>query len=203
MAGVSFVAAAVSAQIARFIGTKFTVALGIAIAAAGFYYFATIAAVNVAYSTFVIPMCIASLGVGFTMAPATNSVMGSVPVDQSGIGSAMNSTMRQVGGALGVAVLGTILNSTYINHINATVWPPQLPAQALAAIRSSIQGADVVAKNPQLPAQLSGMVTDVSHQAFTSGSERALIVSAIIMAVSVVVTLIILPNKVKPPDEEK
>ena len=203
MAGVSFVSAAVSAVIARFIGTKFTVALGIAIAAAGFYYFATIAAVDVEYSRFVIAMCIVSLGIGLTMAPATNSVMGSVPVDQSGIGSAMNNTMRQIGGALGVAVLGTILNSTYISQINAAAWPPQLPAQALEAIRNSIQGASIVAQNPQLPAQLSKMIVATSRQAFTSGSKDALIVAAIIMAVSAVVTLIILPNRVRPPEEDK
>jgi EmrB/QacA subfamily drug resistance transporter len=202
MAGVSFVAAAMSALIARFIGTKFTVALGIAVAAVGFYYFAMVAAVDVEYSRFVIAMCIVSLGIGLTMAPATNSVMGSVPVDQSGIGSAMNNTMRQIGGALGVAVLGTILNSTYINQINATAWPPQLPPQALNAIRDSIQGANIVAQNPQLPVQLSRMITDTSRQAFTSGSKDALIVAAIIMAVSAIVTLIILPNRVRPPKEE-
>jgi EmrB/QacA subfamily drug resistance transporter len=201
MAGVSFVSAAASAQIARFIGTKYTVALGILIAAAGFYYFSTIATVDVLYSTFVIPMCIVSLGIGFTMAPATNSVMGSVPVDQSGIGSAMNSTMRQVGGALGIAVLGTILNSTYIAQINAAVWPSQVTPY-LDAIRGSIQGANIVAQNVQAQSpQLAQMITDTSHKAFTAGSQDALVVASIIMAVSAVLTLIILPNRVRPPQE--
>ncbi|MGD1119490.1 MAG: MFS transporter [Dehalococcoidales bacterium] len=202
MAGVSFVSAAISALVARGIGTKFTVALGIAIAAVGFFYFSAIAAVDVPYSRFVIAMCIVSLGIGLTMAPATNSVMGSVPVDQSGVGSAMNNTMRQVGGALGVAVLGTILNSIYIRDINAVQWPPQLTAPALNAIRGSIQGANIVAQNPQLPAPLSKMITTTSHQAFTSGTVRALIVAGIIMAASAIVTLIILPSRVRPPKEE-
>jgi predicted MFS family arabinose efflux permease len=204
MAVVSFIAAAVSAWIARGLGTKYTVALGIAIAAAGFYYFATIAAVDVSYTKFVLAMCIVSLGIGLTMAPATNSIMGSVPVDQSGVASALNSTTRQIGGALGVAVLGTVLNSRYIADINAVTWPPQLPAQAMAGIRGSIQGANMVAQSAQAQSpQLAKLITTTSHQAFTSGSEKALIVAAIVMAVSAILTLFILPSKVKPYNEDQ
>jgi EmrB/QacA subfamily drug resistance transporter len=200
MAAVSFVAAAVSAFVARYIGTKFTVALGIVIAALGFYYFATIAAVDVSYSKFVLAMCITALGIGFTMSPATNSVMGSVPVDQSGVASAMSSTTRQIGSALGVAVLGTILNSRYIADISFVHWPVQLPAQAMSAIQGSIQGANAVAQSVQSQSpQLAELITSTSHQAFTSGSEKALVVAAIIMAVSAVFTLVVLPSKVRPP----
>jgi hypothetical protein len=201
MAAVSFVSAAVSALIARYIGTKFTVALGIAIAAIGFFYFASIAAVDVSYSKFVIAMCVVALGIGFTMSPATNSIMGSIPVSQSGIGSALNSTTRQIGGALGVAVLGTLLNSTYLAKIAGVPWPTQLPAQALEAIRNSIQGAHIVAQSVPSP-QLSQLIIDKSNQAFTSGSEHALVIAAFIMAVSAIATLFILPSRVRPPKEE-
>ena len=201
MAAVSFVAAAISARIAQAIGTKFTIALGILIAASGFFYFSRIAAVDVPYSQFVIAMCIVALGIGFTMAPSTNSVMGSIPVDQSGVGSALNSTTRQIGGALGVAVLGTILNSTYIADINAVKWPVQLPAQALEAIRNSIQGAHIVAQQVPSP-QLAQLIIDQSNLAFTSGARQALVVAAIIMAISAIVTLFIVPSRVRPPKEE-
>jgi EmrB/QacA subfamily drug resistance transporter len=201
MAAVSFVAAAGSASVARYIGTKITVALGIFIAAVGFYYFARIASVDVSYPTFVLAMCIVSLGIGLTMSPATNSIMGSIPVGQSGIGSALNSTTRQIGGALGVAVMGTILNSTYLANINAVQWPAQIPAQVLEAIRNSIQGAHIVAQSMPSP-QLSQMIVDESSKAFTAGSENALVVAAIIMAVSAVLTLFILPAKVRPSQED-
>jgi DHA2 family multidrug resistance protein-like MFS transporter len=149
---------------------------------------------------FVVPMCITALGIGCTMSPATNSVMGAVPVNQSGIGSALNSTTRQIGGALGVAVLGTILNSTYIAKIDAIQWPVQLPAQAMEAIRGSIQGAHIVAQNVPYP-QVSQLIIDQSNQAFTSGSEHALVIASIIMAVSAVLTLFILPSQVREPEE--
>ena len=201
MAGVIFVAAAASARIAQFLGTKITVALGILISAIGFYYFEQVAAPDISYALFVIPMCITALGIGITMSPATNSVMGAIPVNQSGVGSALNSTTRQIGGALGVAVLGTILNSTYISNIDAVKWPVPLPAQALAGIRNSIQGAHMVAQS--LPSsQLTKMIVAQSNQAFTTGSQRALFVSAIIMAVSAVLALFIVPTHVQPPEKE-
>jgi hypothetical protein len=199
MACTSFVTAMISARIAGWIGTKFTVGLGIMITALGFFYFAYIAAVDVSYGKIVIAMCLSSLGMGFTMSPATNSVMGSIPVSQSGVGSAMNNTTRQVGAALGVAVLGTIGNATYLAKINAVQWPAQLPAQALEAIRGSIQGAHIVAQNIPIP-QLSKIIVDQSNMAFTSGSVRALLIGAFIMVASSIVTLIILPNRVRPPD---
>jgi EmrB/QacA subfamily drug resistance transporter len=201
MAGTSFVAALLSARIAQRIGTKFTVALGIFIAAAGYFYFASISAIDVGYGVFCLAMCIVALGIGLTMAPAATSIMGSIPVSQSGIGSAMNSTTRQIGAALGVAVLGTILNSRYLADINAVQWPAQMPAQAMDAIRNSIQGAHIVAQQMPSP-ELSQMIVQKSSEAFTSGSEQALIVAAVIMVVSAVLTLCILPSKIRPPAEE-
>jgi hypothetical protein len=161
-----------------------------------------VAAVDMSYGVFVLALCIVSLGIGLVMSPATNSIMGSVPVEQSGIGSAMNNTTRQIGGALGVAVLGTILNSTYISNINAVSWPAQLPEQAIDTIRNSIQGAHIVAQQVPSP-ELSQLIVTKSNEAFTLGSEKALVVSAIIMAVTAVITLFILPSKVKPYEHQE
>ncbi len=198
MAGATFVASAISARVAGRIGTKYVVSLGILLAAAGFFYFADIAAVDTSYAKIVIAMCITSVGMGLTMSPATNSIMGSIPVAQAGVGSALNSTNRQIGAALGVAVLGTLLNSSYLANINAVNWPVQLPDQILAAIRSSIQGAHIAAGSIPDP-QLAKMIVDQSSQAFTSGTITALIVSAAIMVAASIVTLVILPNKVRAP----
>jgi EmrB/QacA subfamily drug resistance transporter len=200
MALVSFISAAMSAKVAERIGTKLTVGIGIFIASIGFFYLYRITAVDAAYLNIAIAMSITSLGVGMTMSPATNSVMGSIPVGQSGIGSAMSSTTRQVGAALGVAILGSILNATYLAKINAVSWPAQLPAQALEAIRNSIQGAHIVAQQVPVP-QLSQMIIDQSNEAFTAGAADALLVSTIVLAVTAVITLFILPQRVRGPKE--
>jgi len=200
MAVVSFISAAGSAKVAERLGTKLTVAIGIFIAAIGFFYLTRIAAVDASYLNIALAMSITSLGMGLTMSPATNSVMGSIPVSQSGIGSAMNNTTRQVGAALGVAILGSILNATYLARIDAVSWPAQLPAEAMEAIRNSIQGAHIVAQQVPVP-QLAQMIIDQSNEAFTAGSAHALMVATVILAITAVITLVILPSRVRGPKE--
>ncbi|MBN2074562.1 MAG: MFS transporter [Dehalococcoidales bacterium] len=201
MAGVAFVAAIMSVKAARLIGTKYTVALGILIAAAGLFYFSQLITTGPGYGQICLGTCIVSLGIGLVMSPATNSVMGSVPVGRSGIGSAMNDTNRQVGGALGVAVLGTLMNSTYIAKIKEVSWFGQLTDRLVEAIRSSIQGAHIAAQNVP-DGRLSEMIINEANAAFTSGVSNALTIAAIIMAASAVVALIVLPNRVQASGEK-
>jgi EmrB/QacA subfamily drug resistance transporter len=197
IAGAAFVGAASSARVAQHIGTKLTVVAGILIAAGGLFYFYRVAAVDTSYGSIALGMCLTALGIGFTMSPATNSVMGSVPVDEAGVGSAMNDTTRQIGGALGVAVLGTLLDSAYIAQVNRIDWPTTPPPQLLEAIRGSIQGAHIAAQNVQNP-QLSQFIISNANQAFTYSMAHALLTASIIMAVTSAVTLCLLPTRVRP-----
>ncbi len=157
--------------------------------------------VNTSYPAILLGMVIMSIGIGSTMSPATNSIMGSIPVRKAGVGSAMNDTTRQVGAALGVAVLGTLMNSVYISKIDALNATLHLPDQLFAAIRSSIQGAHVCSGYESDP-QLSQMIVNKANEAFVSGMIRGTLIAAIIMAVASVVTLIILPSRVRPAKEE-
>ena len=200
MAFFAFFSSILSARVAGRLGTKFTVALGIMLAAAGFFYFSQTMTATSSYLQLVIGMCIISIGIGMTMSPATNSVMGSVPVDKAGVGSAMNDTTRQVGGALGVAVLGTLLNSTYISRINAVKWPVALSDQVTAAIRNSVQGAHIVAQN--IPnAGLSAMIVTKADEAFAAGAIHATLVASIVLACASILTFFILPSKVRAHQE--
>jgi EmrB/QacA subfamily drug resistance transporter len=205
MAGVSFVAAVMSARVAQRVGTKVAVGSGIMIAATGLFYLFAIAEVDTSYAMIVIGMCIISMGMGLTMSPATNSIMGSLPVDKAGIGSAMNDTTRLLGGALGVAVLGTIMNNLYIGRIDDALGgilssSPQL----LEAARSSIQGAHIAAQQIQgVNPTLAGVIVDSANQAFTSGMVRAIMIAGVIMVVASLVTFIILPMRVRPAMEER
>ncbi len=201
MALTSFVASVMSARVAQRIGTKLTVGLGILVAAAGLFYLSRVAQVDASYAVIALGMCIMSLGLGTTMSPATNSIMGSVPVRKAGVGSAMNDTTRMVGGALGIAVLGTLMNSIYISKIGVLNATAQLPAQVYEAVRSSIQGAHIAAQNITDP-QLSQMIISQANEAFVAGMLHALMIASIVMAVASVVTLIILPSRVRPANEE-
>jgi predicted MFS family arabinose efflux permease len=204
MAGAAFIGAISSARIALKIGTKLTVALGILIAAGGLFYFNRIAAIDTNYLFIAIGMVLTSLGMGITMSPATNSIMGSIPVDEAGVGSAMNDTTRQIGGALGVAVLGTLLNSAYAKQIDKIVWPTPLSAQAITLIRGSVQGAQIAAATAQTQSPaFAQFIVNKADEAFTYGMAHALLVAAIIMAATAVLALIIVPTKIRPYSEAK
>ena len=86
-----------------------------------------------------------SVGMGMTMAPATESVMGSLPRAKAGVGSAVNDTTRQVGGALGVAIIGTIVSSAYAGNIADIGRRFGLGASDLDAAESSLGGAQRIA----------------------------------------------------------
>src|SRR4029453_7282440 len=109
-------------------------------------------------------LAVLGLGMGATMAPATASVMGSLPLGRAGVGSAMNDTTRQVGGALGVAVLGSNLASSYGAAIQLALRtaPPHL-AQAAG---DSIGAAATIAA--QLGPQGQGLL-EAARSAFLQG----------------------------------
>jgi len=204
MAAMSFVAAVMSARIAQRVGTKVAVGTGILIASGGLFYLYRIAEADTSYGMIVIGMCIISMGMGLTMSPATNSIMGSLPINKAGVGSAMNDTTRMLGGALGVAVLGTIMNNLYIARINDALGGTLSSSpQLLEAARSSIQGAHIVAEQMQsINPPLAGMIVESANQAFMSGMVRGIMIAAIIMAVASLLTFVILPMRVRPAKEE-
>ena len=75
------------------------------------------------------------VGMGLVMAPATDSIMGSLPLEKAGVGSAVNDTTRQVGGAMGVAIIGSVLASTYGSKIGDFFAGTPAPAEAVTAAK--------------------------------------------------------------------
>jgi EmrB/QacA subfamily drug resistance transporter len=190
-----FIFAVMSAWIAHRIGNKFAVALGTLITGVGLLYFALVLAPDSSYALLVVGMLLIGCGMGVMVGPATDAIQGSLPVGRAGIASAMNPTTQQVGAALGVAVLGALMNATYLDKIDALAVVTSLPAEAAEAVRDSIQGAHFVAA--QLPADASQAVVDGANSAFTSGMTDAMFIGAIVMFVCAVLTFVILPKRVK------
>jgi hypothetical protein len=81
------------------------------------------------------------IGLGIATGPATDSVMGAVPVAKAGVGSAMNDTTQELGGALGVAILGTVANRDFLDQINRLSIQNILPSDVYELIKSGIVGA--------------------------------------------------------------
>ena len=106
----------------------------------------------------IVLFCLMSAGMGMVMAPATESVMGSLPREKAGVGSAVNDTTRQMGGALGVAIIGSVASSIYASDISAAAGRFDVTGEALASARSSLGGALGIAQD--LGARTEGFIAE-------------------------------------------
>lgn len=188
------VVASRSAFVSARLGVKYTVTLGIALAGAGLLFMATQFHVDTPYITILIGQVILAAGMGLSISPATNSIMAAVPVSKAGIGSAMNDTTRQLGGALGVAILGTFANSQYLAGVaNLKSQIPLMPEEGLNAIKSSIQAAHFVANDPRA-VLFKDQILKTVDTAFVDGMTHAMMVGAIIMFAGALFALVFLPS---------
>jgi hypothetical protein len=130
-----------------------------------------------------------SVGMGYVMAPATESIMGSLPRDKAGVGSAVNDTTRQVGGAVGVAVVGSLLSSRYASTMTRFFHGGPAPA----GVTSSVGQALKVAQG--LPPAAGRALTAASNNAFTSAMHTAVAVGAVMALIGAVEVLLFLPGR--------
>src|SRR5262249_45278817 len=107
-------------RLAAQIGVNRVVALGMLLVSVGLAIFGRLH-VDTPYLVLVVPMVILATGMALTVSPLTGSIMSAVPLGRAGVGSAMNDTTRELGGALGVAVLGSIVASRYTAEIASAV----------------------------------------------------------------------------------
>ena len=144
-AALLLVSAALSPIVARVIGVKFTAAAGLAAIAGGLWQISAASTVATTYGQVVIGLLLIGLGAGLLMPTATNSVVGSVPQGDAGVGSATNVVAIQVGGALGVVVIGSVLSTRYQDHMTTALAARHLPTAVTHAILGSFGGALQVA----------------------------------------------------------
>ncbi len=192
------IAAPTAARLVERIGTKAVVAAGLTIVATGLLLISRVD-VGDGYGTLAWSLAIIGFGMGATMAPATESIMGSLPLAKAGVGSAMNDTTRMVGGALGVAVIGSALSSSY----NSAIQPAlrALPPQAAALAGDSVGAALEVARRA---GPLGAELADAARAAFVHAMGDALLIGAGVVAVGAVVVLAWLPSRARlEPTVEK
>jgi EmrB/QacA subfamily drug resistance transporter len=125
------------------------------------------------------------------MAPASESVMSAIPEAQAGIGSAMNDVNRQVGGALGVAIIGSIMNSVYGGRMTATA--SHLPAHLRHLVQDSIGSADRVSQH--LPAAAAHHIETAAAQGFTHALGIGFLAAAISAALAAPIVKRLLPDR--------
>jgi EmrB/QacA subfamily drug resistance transporter len=189
-AGALVLVAPLSALIIPKIGIRFTVAAGLMIVAGGFWQISGATAAS-GYADIVFGIVLAGAGVGLVLPAATESVMGSLPSGDTGIGSATNNTFMQVGGALGVAVIGSLLTTRYQDTIAAALAPYHVPAAVMAAVRGSLGGALAVAA--RVGGALGAGLAHLAREAFVSGMNLGLVTGALVVLGGALVALFVLP----------
>ncbi|HTJ77010.1 MAG TPA: MFS transporter, partial [Acidimicrobiales bacterium] len=191
---VLMVAAPLSARLVERVGTKLVVAAGLAIVSVSLVIL-SLATATSGYGPVLLSMLVMGVGMGMTMAPATESIMGSLPRAKAGVGSAVNDTTRQVGGALGVAILGSLLASSYRSSLGSAV--PE-------AAKASVGGALEVARS--LGGDQGAALAHAARHAYVNGMGVGVLVAAGVALVGSLVALVFLPSRarleVEPHAEE-
>jgi EmrB/QacA subfamily drug resistance transporter len=180
-------------------GNKLVVTAGLIIVASDLLLFNTLDA-HSSMIKVILVVALLAVGMGNVMAPATDSIMGSLPRAKAGVGSAVNDTTRQMGGAVGVAVLGSLTASRYssqlVHRLGATV-----PAGLLAQAKSGIaQAVGLSVQNPQAK-PFAGRIVTAAQASFVSGFHLAAVVAAGVITVAAVAVVIWLPGRATQEEE--
>ncbi len=174
-----------SAALAQKIGPARVIAAGFVSIAAGFLLLSLVEP-DTSYLRLVVSFVLLGAGMGSSAAVATGQLMSSVPPGKAGVGSAVNDTTREVGGAFGIAVLGSILNSSYRNNIDLSSFG--LPTEVLGAASESMGGA--LSASGTLPADLAMSLRTTAAATFSDAfATVSLVVAAVSLLGGIGVTL--------------
>jgi EmrB/QacA subfamily drug resistance transporter len=189
MAAVVIPLSRVAPRIAARVGVRVAGATGLTLIASGFAVMSTID-VGSSYWHFLAGLLPLGAGMAFAGAPATTAIVASLPRDKQGIASAVNDLSRELGGALGIAVLGSLFNTGYRSHMEAhtTALPASLAHKATSSFAAAEQiGAHLGAPGRQLVA--------TAQDAFLHGFSQALIAGAVTLIAGAAFVVIRAPGR--------
>ena len=186
-------------QIVQRVGTTRVVSAGLTLMAAAFAWVAIANDGATPYSVIAGQMVLLGVGLGFTTAPATESIMGSLSLGKAGVGSAVNDTTRELGSTLGVAVLGSVFSSVYVHALGTKPVYSTLAPSLQRTTRESVSAAGTLASH--LGQHAPAYLHEVSD-AFVSGLHVASLVAAAVAVVGAVFAARFLPARAATPAQE-
>ena len=189
-------ASIVGPRIVERVGTSAVVAAGLSIFAAGLGWASTVDA-GTSYTEIALQMLLLGGGLGLTTAPATEAIMGSLSSDKAGVGSAVNDTTRELGGTLGVAIVGSVFASVYTGQLDSASALAALPADLRSTMARSIAAAHKVIG--ELPAGTLADVRAAADHAFLDGLRVGSLVCAAIALGAALVVAWLLPARARQP----
>jgi EmrB/QacA subfamily drug resistance transporter len=177
MAAVMMPLSTMAPTIAKRIGTRTTLMIGAALFAAGLVLLATMVSVDGGYWSILPGLLVLGVGIGLLMSPSTTAITESLPEEHQGVASALNDTVREFGGAVGIALLGSVLNAGYRSSVSASTGelPPDLAHRVEEGIGSAFAAADEL--GAQAPAVLGA-----ARQALVDGWQLSMWVGVVMAA---------------------
>jgi EmrB/QacA subfamily drug resistance transporter len=173
----------IGGRLARNMSTVSVVRIGLVGQAVGLMYIASAMSTHTTFLRLVPGLLCYGLGGGFSMSQLTNVVLSEIPINKSGVASGTNTTMRQVGSALGIAVLGTVITTQTINHAVGRIGRTSLSAATKhdAVARVHALGANYSPTAASPPAVAKALTDAVAHAVATASRDAILIAGAVVI----------------------
>ncbi|MDH6219814.1 MFS transporter [Streptomyces pseudovenezuelae] len=223
LAGAVFAGSALTGYLTPRVGMKWTVTAGMV---GGTVALALLTRVDAgsSYADFVAPLVVLGLAIGLALSPCTDAIMGSFPESELGVGGAVNDTSLELGGSLGIAILGSLLATSYSGHLSDATAGSKLPASTLTTAQDSVGAGYTVAQGigekaqqlatqaaqatdptqaTQLKAQAQQLaqgarqMADAVGSSFSSAVAHTSLIGAVVLGVGTVAVALLLPGKDK------
>ncbi|MFF5847417.1 DHA2 family efflux MFS transporter permease subunit [Streptomyces massasporeus] len=231
LAGAVFVGAALTGFLTPRVGMKWTVTAGMVGGTAALALLTQVDAGS-SYGDFVAPLVVLGLSIGLALSPCTDAIMGAFPESELGVGGAVNDTSLELGGSLGIAILGSLLATSYSGHLSDATAGSKLPASTLSTAQDSVGAGYAVAQgigdkarqlaeqaahtgDPQQAERLRAQaeqlgggarqMADAVGSSFSDAVAHTSLIGAVILGIGTVVVALLLPGKektLKEPAEE-
>ena len=185
----------VSPVLAGRLGSRVVIPGGIALMGGGLLGLST-AGVTTSYPPIALAVAVMGVGMGLVMAPASTTIMATVPAYQAGAGSAMNDTIREVGGALGIAVVGSLAAGVYRSKLGPLLAGAHVPHPVSQVATGSVAAADQVAGH--LSRVPGGELAAAAHTAFVTAMAAGIRLAAAVALVAALGAVFALPGRRTP-----
>lgn len=189
MAILMMLASGIAPKIKNYLSIQALMASGILISGIGATLMSGFASIEGGYLSILPGMLIMGLGMGLTMTPATESITSSLSADQQGVASALNDITREIGSALGVALLGAVATAGYSQRITPQL--QQYPDSVIKAAESGIAGALDIAPNTGSQA---GILISIAQESFLYGWKTSMWTGTVILAILFLYLLMLGPK---------
>ncbi|GAA2531674.1 MFS transporter [Streptomyces levis] len=228
LAGAVFAGSALTGYLTPRVGMKWTVTAGMVGGTAALALLTRIDSGS-AYGDFVAPLVVLGLAIGLALSPCTDAIMGAFPESELGVGGAVNDTSLELGGSIGIALLGSLLATSYSGHLSDATAGSKLPASSLETAQDSVGAGYAVAQGigdraRQLAEQAAGtsdpqqaerlkaqaeqlaggarQMADAVGSSFADAVAHTSLVGAAVLGVGTVLVALLLPGRGEPETEQ-